>query len=141
MAWKKGQSGNKAGRPRRNEEEKRNIQEFRKKLREHSLEALDIVIDIMESSFDQNLRFKACMFIIDKTFGREYVAEQVEEQARKVEIKLLPVEGKPVDCDMVEKEINSVLRDKDNITDDDDWGIDNDDWDDTDIYAPEEEQL
>ena len=73
MPWSKGQSGNIKGRPRRSEEEKQQIEEYKKLLLQQTPEALKTLVSLMRS-LDGNTRYKACTYILDKTFGSNFVA-------------------------------------------------------------------
>ena len=58
MAWKKGESGNRKGRPRRTEKEKMQVEQFREQLQMYSVEALETLVNILRYSLNQELQYK-----------------------------------------------------------------------------------
>ena len=68
MAFKKGVSGNPAGRPKLTAEQKEQREEFKELLQEATVEALQSIILIANDRYNKD-RFNACKFIIEKAYG------------------------------------------------------------------------
>lgn len=110
MPWEKGQSGNKNGRPALNEKQKQNVAIFKKRLKEHSVVALDELINMMMTTTNQELKYKICTYILDKTYGKNFIAEQFDEKDDTININLIPV---PSDRNIIYQDDT-----------DEDWGMD-----------------
>ncbi|GLC83025.1 hypothetical protein [Lacrimispora brassicae] len=68
MSYKKGVSGNPAGRPKLTAEQKEQREEFKELLQESTVEALQSIILIANDRYNKD-RFNACKFIIEKAYG------------------------------------------------------------------------
>lgn len=68
MPFKKGTSGNPAGRPKQNSDEKEQKEAFRTLLKASTVNALESIIAIANDKYN-NRRFDACKYIIDKAYG------------------------------------------------------------------------
>lgn len=88
MPFKKGQSGNKGGRPLKTEEEKREREQFKRLLKSSTVDALRSIIEIANDK-DSKDRLSACKYIIDKAYGLN-TAFLEEESASEVNIRIVP---------------------------------------------------
>lgn len=123
MAWKTGQSGNKKGRPRLDEVEKQNVSYFKQRLKEYSVPALEELFELMTNSINQDIRFKCATYILDRCYGKDFVAEKLEEQNKDITIKLITRQGTEVDQALIDKEEQEMWNEA--MEDDtDDWGTD-----------------
>lgn len=123
MAWKTGQSGNKKGRPRLDEVEKQNVSYFKQRLKEYSVPALEELFELMTNSINQDIRFKCATYILDRCYGKDFVAEKLEEQNKDITIKLITRQGTEVDQALIDKEEQELWNEA--MEDDtDDWGTD-----------------
>lgn len=124
MAWKKGQSGNKKGRPQLNEVEKQNVTYFKKQLKKYSVPALEELFELMTNSINQEIRYKCATYILDRCFGKDFVAERLEEQKnRDIKIQLITRQGTEVDQTLIDEEEQELWNEA--IEEDtDDWGTD-----------------
>ena len=123
MAWKKGQSGNKKGRPRLNEIEKQNVEYFKEQLKKYSVDALDVLHKLLLESFNQDIKFKCAKYILDRTYGTNFVAEQNIETDKELKVVLISKNGKDVDTE----EIEELISEEEciwNEEEQDDWGTD-----------------
>jgi hypothetical protein len=68
MPFSAGTSGNKNGCPKITEEQKDNRSQFTSLLRENTVLALEVIVQIARDERNRD-RFKACQFIIDKAYG------------------------------------------------------------------------
>lgn len=86
MPWKTGVSGNPKGRPKRTQIEKLEIEQFKNKLKEYSVDALETIYNFMFSEkVDFATRYKCAAYILDKTYGKTFVAiDEVDEQDRTI---------------------------------------------------------
>ena len=75
LAWKTGQSGNRKGRPRLDEVEKQNVAYFKQQLKKYSVTALEELFELMSNSINQDIRYKCATYILDRCYGRDFVAE------------------------------------------------------------------
>lgn len=123
MAWKTGQSGNKKGRPRLDEVEKQNVSYFKQQLKKYSVPALEELFELMTNSINQDIRFKCATYILDRCYGKEFVAERMEEQNKDIKIQLITRQGAEVDQTLIDKEEQELWNEA--MEDDtDDWGTD-----------------
>lgn len=124
MAWKTGQSGNKKGRPRLDEVEKQNVSYFKQRLKEYSVHALEELFELMENSFNQDIKYKCATYILDRCYGKEFVAERMEEQNKDIKIQLITRQGTEVDQTLIDKEEQELWNEAIMEDDTDDWGSD-----------------
>lgn len=124
MAWKTGQSGNKKGRPRLDEVEKQNVSYFKQRLKEYSVPALEELFELMTNSINQDIRFKCATYILDRCYGKDFVAEKLEEQNKDITIKLITRQGTEVDQVLIDKEEQEMWNEAIMEDDTDDWGTD-----------------
>ena len=122
MAWKIGQSGNRNGRPRLNEVEKQNVSYFRQQLKKYSVPALEELYELMTKSLNQDIRYKCATYILDRCFGKDFVAEKLEEQNQDIRIQLVTVQGTEVNQALIDGE--EELWNETMTEDTDDWGTD-----------------
>ena len=123
MAWKTGQSGNKKGRPKLDEVEKQNVSYFKTQLKKYSVPALEELFELMTNSINQDIRFKCATYILDRCYGKEFVAERMEEQSKDIKIQLITRQGTEVDQALIDKEEQEMWNEA--MEDDtDDWGTD-----------------
>lgn len=90
MPFKKGQSGNKRGRPPKSEYERYCQKEFEKALKECSPDALEVLVSLMRRG-DNSTRLKAAQFILDKSFGSAggFLLDK-EPERQSLTINLIP---------------------------------------------------
>lgn len=121
MAWKTGQSGNRKGRPKLNEVEKQNVSYFKQQLKKYSVPALEELFELMTNSVNQDIRYKCATYLLDRCFGKDFVAERLEEQNKDITIQLITRQGAEVDQSLIdEQELwNEAIEE-----DTDDWGTD-----------------
>ncbi len=124
MAWKTGQSGNKKGRPRLDEVEKQNVSYFKTQLKKYSVPALEELFELMTNSINQDIRYKCATYILDRCYGKEFVAEKLEEQNKDITIRLITRQGKEVDQTLIDKEEQELWNEAIMEDDTDDWGTD-----------------
>ena len=125
MAWKTGQSGNRKGRPKLNEVEKQNITDFRQQLKKYSVPALEELFDLMTNSINQDIRYKCATYILDRCFGKDFVADKLEEQNKNIKIQLITTGETYQLNEEDEQEIWEVENSTDWMEEDtDDWGTD-----------------
>ena len=124
MAWKTGQSGNKKGRPRLDEVEKQNVSYFKTQLKKYSVPALEELFELMTNSINQDIRFKSATYILDRCYGKEFVAERMEEQSKDIKIQLITRQGTEVDQTLIDKEEQELWNEAIMEDDTDDWGTD-----------------
>ena len=115
------------------DEEKINREFFEEKLKEHSIEALNTIVFLMNNSFDNNVRFKASKYLLDKVMGTEFsVFENKTENDREliVTIRTENSDSIEIDNDWIERQIEEIEQDNDLDDDEqDDWG--------SEIYLPD----
>lgn len=124
MAWKTGQSGNKKGRPKLDEVEKQNVSYFKQQLKKYSVPALEELFELMTNSINQDIRFKCATYILDRCYGKEFVAERMEEQKKDIKIQLITRQGTEVDQTLIDKEEQELWNEAIMEDDTDDWGSD-----------------
>lgn len=124
MAWKTGQSGNKKGRPKLDEVEKQNVSYFKQQLKKYSVPALEELFELMTNSINQDIRFKCATYILDRCYGKEFVAERMEEQNKDIKIQLITRQGTEVDQTLIDKEEQELWNEAIMEDDTDDWGTD-----------------
>lgn len=124
MAWKTGQSGNKKGRPRLDEVEKQNVSYFKQQLKKYSVPALEELFELMTNSINQDIRYKCATYILDRCYGKDFVAEKLEEQSKDITIKLITRQGTEVDQTLIDKEEQELWNEAIMEDDTDDWGTD-----------------
>ena len=124
MAWKTGQSGNKKGRPRLDEVEKQNVSYFKTQLKKYSVPALEELFELMTNSINQDIRYKCATYILDRCYGKEFVAERMEEQSKDIKIQLITRQGTEVDQTLIDKEEQELWNEAIMEDDTDDWGSD-----------------
>ena len=124
MAWKTGQSGNKKGRPRLDEVEKQNVSYFKQRLKEYSVPELEELFELMTNSINQDIRFKCATYILDRCYGKDFVAEKLEEQNKDITIKLITRQGTEVDQALIDKEEQELWNEAMEEDTDGDWGAD-----------------
>lgn len=123
MAWKTGQSGNKKGRPKLDEVEKQNVSYFKKQLKKYSVPALEELFELMTNSINQDIRYKCATYILDRCYGKEFVAERMEEQNKDIKIQLITKQGTEVNQTIIDEQEQELWNEA--IEEDtDDWGID-----------------
>ena len=124
MAWKTGQSGNKKGRPKLDEVEKQNVSYFKTQLKKYSVPALEELFELMTNSINQDIRYKCATYILDRCYGKEFVAERMEEQSEDIKIQLITRQGTEVDQTLIDKEEQELWNEAIMEDDTDDWGTD-----------------
>lgn len=124
MAWKTGQSGNKKGRPKLDEVEKQNVSYFKQRLKKYSVPALEELFELMTNSINQDIRFKCATYILDRCYGKDFVAEKLEEQSKDIKIQLVTRQGTEVDQALIDKEEQEMWNEAIMEDDTDDWGTD-----------------
>ena len=124
MAWKTGQSGNKKGRPKLDEVEKQNVSYFKTQLKKYSVPALEELFELMTNSINQDIRYKCATYILDRCYGKEFVAERMEEQSKDIKIQLITRQGTEVDQTLIDKEEQKLWNEAIMEDDTDDWGTD-----------------
>lgn len=126
LAWKTGQSGNRKGRPRLDEVEKQNVLYFKQQLKKYSVSALEELFELMEKSINQDIRYKCATYILDRCYGKDFVAERLEEQNKDIRIQLITMGETYQPNETDEQEIWNVENSADWMEEDttDDWGAD-----------------
>ena len=123
LAWKTGQSGNKKGRPKLDEVEKQNVSYFKKQLKKYSVPALEELYELMTNSINQDIRYKCATYILDRCYGKDFVAEKMdEEKNRGIKIQLITRQGTEVDQTIIDKEEQEMWNEAIMEDDTDDWG-------------------
>lgn len=130
MAWKAGESGNKKGRPVLNEVEKQNVTYFKQQLKKYSVLALEELFELMTNSINQDIRYKCATYILERCYGKDFIAEHSEEQNKGIRIELVSQKGK----DINEKAMQEIEEEILNIENEDSWDEEDENWGDDDIY-------
>ena len=105
----------KRGRPVLDEQQKIDKEVLKQKMLEHSIEALDTIVDIMRNSMDNAIRLKASSFIINKLIPQGFTLDDVTRD-HNFTINLINV---PDRNDSEKYEEQSEINDED-----DEWGSD-----------------
>ena len=104
MAFQKGVSGNKSGRPKQTPEEKEERERFKELLKSATVTALANIIQIANDKHSRD-RFKANTYLIDKAYGNNAVfLSEGAEDIEPVQIIITP------------------YHKKDDEAEDEDWG-------------------
>lgn len=95
MPFEKGKSANPKGRPKRSEEEKQLKQSFIDELKKHSMTALENLVNIANDSSNLNKdRLKANTWILEHTFGENFIAIEDEKSFENITVNIIRQDGK-----------------------------------------------
>ena len=97
---------------------------FKQRLKEYSVHALEELFELMTNSINQDIRFKCATYILDRCYGKEFVAERMEEQSKDIKIQLVTRQGTEVDQALIDKEEQELWNEAIMEDDTDDWGTD-----------------
>lgn len=119
MAWAKGESGNKNGRPKLTDAEKQQKAEFQRLLKSSTVGALESIIQIANDRYNKD-RFNACKFIIEKAYGANtaFLLDDSEEENKPLIVHVVPYKE----------------------DDEEDWNTDEEDWEREWNNTPEESE-
>ena len=96
---------------------------FKKQLKKYSVSALEELFELMANSVNQDIRYKCATYILDRCYGKDFVAERLEEQNKDIRIQLITRQGTEVDQSLIDKEEQELWNEA--IEEDtDDWGTD-----------------
>lgn len=98
----------KKGRPVLNELEKQHRTYFIQQLKKYSVSALEELFDMMMNSNSQEIKYKCATYILDKCYGKEFVADGKETQDNELVVRLISVPAKEIDFKQAENEIRQV---------------------------------
>ena len=87
MAFEKGKSGNPNGRPKTSEE-------FKRKLKEGTVDALEEILDIMSNGEKDNDRLTAAKIVLDKALGTNYKLFENDGEVEDNEITVKIINAK-----------------------------------------------
>ena len=87
MAFEKGKSGNPNGRPKTTEE-------FKRKLKEGTVDALEEILDIMSNGEKDNDRLTAAKIVLDKALGTNYKLFENDGEVEDNEITVKIINAK-----------------------------------------------
>lgn len=129
-----------AGRKPLTQWERQQREQFKKKLQEYSIEALETVYKLSRNSLDSRVRLQAATWIAEKAMGKSYVAFDTEENlsAGNTTIRLIVQGNEYVPSEEQEQEIidaeNNFLG---NMEDEQDWDVneEDEDWG-SEVYDP-----
>lgn len=98
VGFVKGRSGNPKGRPKMNDAEKEQKEEFKRLLRSATVPALTAIIEIANSKCSKD-RFNACKYILDKAYGNNavFLSENMEDIIEPVVIRVMPYQKEDED--------------------------------------------
>ncbi|HIX99550.1 MAG TPA: hypothetical protein H9974_08530 [Candidatus Dorea intestinigallinarum] len=110
MAWQKGTSGNPRGRPRHNEIEKQNKENFEQELKKYSSEALETIVELIHSPLNHSLRFKASVWVLEHIYGKDFHIEDLagaQATGQNVTINVIPIGS---DFEITEEDAELIRR-------------------------------
>lgn len=106
------------------EVEKQNVSYFKQQLKKYSVPALEELFELMTNSISQDIRYKCATYILDRCYGKDFVAEKMdEEKNREIKIQLITRQGLEVDQTAIDEQ-EQELWDEVIEEDEDDWGTD-----------------
>lgn len=120
----------KRGRPVETEQQKVDRELLKEKFLENSLEALEVIVNIMRFSMDSNARLKASSFILNKVVPEGFVFD--DETNRNITLNIVT---RSADETIPFEEQERIIRQAENeeLEDDDTWGME--------IYIPKKEAV
>ena len=120
-----------AGRKPLTQWERQQREQFKKKLQEYSIEALETVYRLTKTSLDSRVRLQAATWIAEKAMGKEFIAFDTEENlnAGNTTIRLIVQGNEYVPSEEQEQEIIDAENDfLGNAQDEQDiWDVNEDD--------------
>lgn len=129
-----------AGRKPLTQWERQQREQFKKKLQEYSIEALETVYKLSRNSLDSRVRLQAATWIAEKAMGKSYMAFDTEENlnAGNTTIRLIVQGNEYVTSEEQEQEIIDAENDfLGNTEDEQDWNVneEDEDWG-SEVYDP-----